>query len=322
MRIARRGIGYDVHPFGGDGPLVLGGVDDRRPRARRPLGRRRGRRTRSPTRCWARPGFPISARCSPRPTTSGAACRRSSCCATSRSGCAPRAGGSATSTSSSRPSSPKLGAARRRHGRRTSSPRSQAAAEPMGEGIHVQREAQARRRDRRDRPVRGHRGVGGRAARPRLKRRPKLERRSGPGGSLAPMLRIFDTAARAKVDFVPRRPGQVSMYVCGPTVYDVPHVGHGRTAVVFDVIRRYLAVARRRGHVREQHHRHRGQDHPPRAGTGHDRGASSRTRTSPRTGSSSTGSACCDPTTCRTRPTSSRRCSGSSPSSSTPVART
>src|SRR5450432_225852 len=54
------------------------------------------------------------------------------------------------------------------------------------------------------------------------------------------MLRIFDTAARAKVDFEPRRPGQVAMYVCGPTVYDVPHVGHGRTAVAFDVIRRYL----------------------------------------------------------------------------------
>src|SRR5664279_135506 len=54
------------------------------------------------------------------------------------------------------------------------------------------------------------------------------------------MLRIFDTAARAKVDFVPRRAGHVTMYVCGPTVYDVPHVGHGRTAVAFDVIRRYL----------------------------------------------------------------------------------
>jgi cysteinyl-tRNA synthetase len=54
------------------------------------------------------------------------------------------------------------------------------------------------------------------------------------------MLRIYDTAARAKVDFVPRRPGQVAMYVCGPTVYDVPHVGHGRTAVAFDLIRRYL----------------------------------------------------------------------------------
>jgi cysteinyl-tRNA synthetase len=54
------------------------------------------------------------------------------------------------------------------------------------------------------------------------------------------MLRIFDTAARAKVELVPRRPGHVSMYVCGPTVYDVPHVGHGRTAVAFDVIRRYF----------------------------------------------------------------------------------
>ena len=54
------------------------------------------------------------------------------------------------------------------------------------------------------------------------------------------MLRIYDTAARAKVEFVARRPGHVAMYVCGPTVYDVPHVGHGRTAVAFDVIRRYF----------------------------------------------------------------------------------
>jgi cysteinyl-tRNA synthetase len=54
------------------------------------------------------------------------------------------------------------------------------------------------------------------------------------------MLRVHDTAARAKVDFVPRREGAVSMYVCGPTPYDVPHLGHGRTAIVFDTIRRYL----------------------------------------------------------------------------------
>src|SRR5262245_36532657 len=46
--------------------------------------------------------------------------------------------------------------------------------------------------------------------------------------------------AREKVDFVPRDTGRVSMYVCGPTVYDAPHVGHGRTAVTFDIIRRYL----------------------------------------------------------------------------------
>src|SRR5436190_16237370 len=53
-------------------------------------------------------------------------------------------------------------------------------------------------------------------------------------------VRIFDTMARAKVDLTPREPGKLSMYVCGPTVYDVPHVGHGRTALVYDVIRRYL----------------------------------------------------------------------------------
>ena len=46
---------------------------------------------------------------------------------------------------------------------------------------------------------------------------------------------------RAKVDLVSRDPGSVSIYVCGPTVYDVPHVGHGRTALVYDVIRRYLS---------------------------------------------------------------------------------
>jgi cysteinyl-tRNA synthetase len=54
------------------------------------------------------------------------------------------------------------------------------------------------------------------------------------------VLRIYDTAARAKVDFVPRIPGQVSMYVCGPTPYDAPHLGHGRKEIVFDTIRRYL----------------------------------------------------------------------------------
>jgi len=53
-------------------------------------------------------------------------------------------------------------------------------------------------------------------------------------------LRLFDTIAREKVELVPREPGKLSMYVCGPTVYDVPHVGHGRTATTFDVIRRYL----------------------------------------------------------------------------------
>ena len=54
------------------------------------------------------------------------------------------------------------------------------------------------------------------------------------------MIRVHDTLSRGKVEVVPREPGRLSIYVCGPTVYEVPHVGHGRAAVVFDVMRRYL----------------------------------------------------------------------------------
>ncbi len=54
------------------------------------------------------------------------------------------------------------------------------------------------------------------------------------------MIRVHDTFAREKVELVPREEGAVSLYVCGPTVYEVPHVGHGRQALEFDVIRRYL----------------------------------------------------------------------------------
>ena len=62
-------------------------------------------------------------------------------------------------------------------------------------------------------------------------------------GSLAGMsdgVRLHDTLAGRRVDLEVRVPGRVSFYVCGPTVYDVPHLGHGRTAVAFDTIRRYL----------------------------------------------------------------------------------
>ncbi|MBQ1265678.1 MAG: cysteine--tRNA ligase [Proteobacteria bacterium] len=53
-------------------------------------------------------------------------------------------------------------------------------------------------------------------------------------------LRIYDTSRRDKVDFVPLKEGEVSLYVCGLTVYDLPHIGHARTFVVFDVFRRML----------------------------------------------------------------------------------
>lgn len=53
-------------------------------------------------------------------------------------------------------------------------------------------------------------------------------------------LKIYDTAAKNKVDFKPLVDGKVSIYVCGLTVYDLPHIGHARTFVVFDVFRRFL----------------------------------------------------------------------------------
>jgi len=54
------------------------------------------------------------------------------------------------------------------------------------------------------------------------------------------MLHLHDTATGTIRPFEPRTPGEVSMYVCGPTVYDLPHLGHGRYNLVFDVLRRYL----------------------------------------------------------------------------------
>lgn len=53
-------------------------------------------------------------------------------------------------------------------------------------------------------------------------------------------MRLYNTLARKKVDFTPLQEGEVGIYVCGPTVYDVGHLGHGRAAVSFDVMRRYF----------------------------------------------------------------------------------
>jgi cysteinyl-tRNA synthetase len=54
------------------------------------------------------------------------------------------------------------------------------------------------------------------------------------------MLRLHDSATGAVRPLDLREPGKVSMYVCGPTVDNVPHLGHGRFVLVFDVLRRYL----------------------------------------------------------------------------------
>jgi cysteinyl-tRNA synthetase len=56
-------------------------------------------------------------------------------------------------------------------------------------------------------------------------------------------LRLYDTAARAVRDFTPLRAGQASVYVCGLTVQGPPHVGHVRSALAFDVLRRWLAAS-------------------------------------------------------------------------------
>ncbi|MWC28326.1 cysteine--tRNA ligase [Paenibacillus sp. MMS18-CY102] len=51
---------------------------------------------------------------------------------------------------------------------------------------------------------------------------------------------IYNTMARAQEAFKPQQPGQVKMYVCGPTVYDYIHIGNARPVIFFDVVRRYL----------------------------------------------------------------------------------
>ncbi|MGS0825928.1 cysteine--tRNA ligase [Shewanella sp. 0m-8] len=54
------------------------------------------------------------------------------------------------------------------------------------------------------------------------------------------MLKLYNSLTRQKEQFVPIQPGKVGMYVCGVTIYDLCHIGHGRTFVSFDMIVRYL----------------------------------------------------------------------------------
>src|SRR5688500_16710506 len=53
-------------------------------------------------------------------------------------------------------------------------------------------------------------------------------------------MRLYNTLTRTVEDFTSRDEGRVGMYVCGPTVQNVPHFGHARAAVVPDVLRRWL----------------------------------------------------------------------------------
>ena len=51
---------------------------------------------------------------------------------------------------------------------------------------------------------------------------------------------IYNSLSRKKEELTPLKPKEIKMYVCGPTVYDEAHIGHARSAYIFDVIRRYL----------------------------------------------------------------------------------
>jgi len=53
-------------------------------------------------------------------------------------------------------------------------------------------------------------------------------------------MKIYNTMTREKEEFIPLKPGEVSMYVCGPTVYNFFHIGNARTFLVFDTVRRYF----------------------------------------------------------------------------------
>lgn len=58
----------------------------------------------------------------------------------------------------------------------------------------------------------------------------------------ATAMNLYDSKAQALREFAPLKPGEVGMYVCGPTVQGAPHVGHLRSALVYDILRRWLAA--------------------------------------------------------------------------------
>jgi cysteinyl-tRNA synthetase len=64
----------------------------------------------------------------------------------------------------------------------------------------------------------------------------RIEMLEGKGGKM----RVYNTLSGKKEELVPLTPGKIRIYACGVTVYDLCHIGHARSAIVFDVMRRYL----------------------------------------------------------------------------------
>ncbi len=56
-------------------------------------------------------------------------------------------------------------------------------------------------------------------------------------------IKLYNTLSRKKEEFVPVKKNSVKMYVCGPTINDVPHLGHARQQITFDILRKYLSFS-------------------------------------------------------------------------------
>ncbi len=82
------------------------------------------------------------------------------------------------------------------------------------------------------------------------------------------MLRVYNTLTHKKEEFQTLEPNVVKMYVCGPTVYSDAHIGHAMSAIVFDVVRRYLEYRGYQVALRNELHRRGRQDHQPRQQAG------------------------------------------------------
>ncbi|CAL9702111.1 unnamed protein product [Knipowitschia caucasica] len=63
---------------------------------------------------------------------------------------------------------------------------------------------------------------------------------SAPEGTAVPQLRLYNSLTRTKEVFVPQKDNKVTWYSCGPTVYDASHMGHARSYISFDILRRIL----------------------------------------------------------------------------------